>query len=205
MGAAPRRACALQFRYQPYFFEDRLLATQSYTWADIAEHYTPLIRAYVKNKSNAPRIRAYQDDIVQEVLIRLNKLHQSGRLDPDLKKLNGIVIEVCKSKISSQYRTLKRRVRLGESWENNDEPWTEVSVDDQQQDLDQSPSDSEIIAKMCENLPEQYRKVIAMRADGMTMECVAGHLGITKNAVNKRQRKAVALIQKSMDSIVSYS
>lgn len=179
--------------------------TQAYTWADIAEHYTPLIRAYVKNKSNAPRIRAYQDDIVQEVLIRLKKLHDAGRLDPDLKKLNGIVIEVCKSKISSQYRTLKRRARLGESWETNDEPWTEVSVEDQEQDLDQSPSDSEIIAKLCENLPEEYKQVIAMRAEGMTMDCVAGHLGITKNAVNKRQRRAVALIQKSMRHVSTAS
>lgn len=173
-----------------------------FSWDDIVQHYTPNVRAYVSSRTNVPHLRAYADDICQEVMLRLNRMLQDGQLADDIDALNGIVISVCKSKIRHQIAELDRKSKIGATAESDDISRSGLAITDKEQDLDQPLSSREIILQMAGKLPSKYREVIEHRLDDKTLQSTAESLGITKNAVAKREKIAIQMMRKMSAAVL---
>lgn len=155
------------------------------SWEAIAQQYLPDIRAYVKYLGCHG---ACEDDVVQDILIRLNTLLQQGRLTGDLMSMHGIIREVCRTFVKNALRKSSRLAQVGATTHDGE---LNPAVEDEEQDLDQTRSNVEVMRELVDKLPEQQKEVVSMRVKGLTLLEVSAVLGISKNAVAKRERTAI--------------
>lgn len=147
--------------------------------------YLPALRAWFTKRVRGSRMESDVDDLVQDVMMRMNARRDTGTID----NVESYLFQVAASVLADSGR--RDRVRHGSAHVTMEEYHHPVEARTPERVL-AGKQDIARLVQVVTDLPDRTRTVFVLhRFEGMTYAAVAAHLGISVSAVEKHMMKAI--------------